>query len=48
MDLKGIIGIELFGAEEDTYFDKYLNKVLCLFDAADADAMSLRISTDMM
>lgn len=48
VDLKGIIGIELFGAEEDTYFDKYLNKVLCLFDAADADAMSLRISTDMM
>lgn len=39
VDLKGIIGIELFGAEEDTYFDKYLNKVLCLFDAADADAI---------
>ena len=39
VDLKGIIGFELFGAEEDTYFDKYLNKVLCLFDAADADAI---------
>lgn len=39
VDLKGVIGFELFGAEEDTYFDKYLNKVLCLFDAADADAI---------
>lgn len=39
VDLKGIIGFELFGAESDTYFDKYLNNVLCLFDAADADAI---------
>jgi len=39
VDLKGIIGLELFGAEDDTYFDKYLNNVLCLFDAADADGI---------
>lgn len=39
VDLKGIIGFELFDAAEDTYFDKYLNKVLSLFDAADADAI---------
>ena len=39
VDLKGIVGLELFGAEDDTYFDKYLNKVLSLFDAANADAI---------
>lgn len=39
IDLKGTIGIELFAAEDDSYFDKYLNKVLYLFDQADADAI---------
>lgn len=39
VDFKGIIGIELFEAEDDSYFDKYLNKVLYLFDQADADAI---------
>lgn len=39
VDFKGLIGIELFEAEEDSYFDKYLNKVLYLFDQADADAI---------
>lgn len=38
-DLKGLVGIELFNAEEDTYFDKYLHNVLYLFDQADADAI---------
>ena len=39
MDLNGLVGIELFNAEEDTYFDKYLHNVLYLFDQADADAI---------
>lgn len=39
IDLKGAIGIELFATEEDSYFDKYLNKVLYLFDQANADAI---------
>ena len=39
VDLKGLVGIELFNAEEDTYFDKYLHNVLQLFDQADADAI---------
>lgn len=39
VDLKGLVGIELFNAEEDTYFDKYLHNVLYLFDQADADAI---------
>ena len=39
VDLKGLVGIELFNAEEDTYFDKYLHHVLQLFDQADADAI---------
>lgn len=39
VDFKGIIGIELFEAEDNSYFDKYLNKVLYLFDQADADAI---------
>ena len=39
LDLKGLIGIELFSAEEDTYFDKYLHNVLYLFDKANADAI---------
>ncbi len=39
IDLKGIFGIELFAAENDSYFDKYLNKVLYLFDQANADAI---------
>lgn len=38
-DLKGLVGIELFSAEEDTYFDKYLHNVLYLFDKANADAI---------
>lgn len=39
VDLKGLVGIELFSAEEDTYFDKYLHNVLYLFDQANADAI---------
>lgn len=39
VDLNGLVGIELFNAEEDTYFDKYLHNVLYLFDQADADAI---------
>lgn len=39
VDLKGLVGIELFNAEEDTYFDKYLHNVLYLFDQADADTI---------
>jgi len=39
VDLKGLVGIELFNAAEDTYFDKYLHTVLYLFDQADADAI---------
>nr|WP_326209174.1 hypothetical protein [uncultured Oscillibacter sp.] len=39
VDLKGLVGIELFSAEEDTYFDKYLHRVLQLFDQANADAI---------
>lgn len=39
VDLKGLVGIELFSAEEDTYFDKYLHRVLQLFDLANADAI---------
>lgn len=31
--------IELFNAQEDTYFDKYLHRVLQLFDQANADAI---------
>ena len=39
IDLKGMVGIELFASEDDAYFDKYLDKVLTLFDQADADAI---------
>lgn len=39
VDLKGLVGIELFSTEEDTYFDKYLHNVLHLFDQANADAI---------
>lgn len=39
VDIKGLLGIELFSAEEDTYFDKYLHNVLYLFDQANADAV---------
>lgn len=39
VDLKGLVGIELFSAEEDTYFDKYLYDVLHWFDQANADAI---------
>ena len=39
VDLKGLVGIELFSAEEDTYFDKFLHRVLQLFDQANADAI---------
>lgn len=39
VDLKGLVGIELFNAKEDTYFDKYLHNVLQLFDLANADAI---------
>ena len=39
VDLKGLVGIELFNAQEDTYFDKYLHNVLQLFDQANADAI---------
>lgn len=39
IDLKGMVGIELFASGDDAYFDKYLDKVLNLFDQADADAI---------
>lgn len=39
VDLKGLVGIELFNAQEDTYFDKYLHHVLQLFDLVNADAI---------
>ena len=42
VDLKGLVGIELFSAEEDTYFDKFLHRVLQLFDQANADAIISR------
>lgn len=40
VNLKGAnLDIELFGGESDSYFDRYLNEVLYLFDHVDADAV---------
>lgn len=40
VNLKGTnLDIELFGGESDSYFDRYLNEVLYLFDHVDADAV---------
>lgn len=39
LDVKGIVGIEVFENNEDSYFDKYLNEVLYLFEHSGADAI---------
>lgn len=40
VNLKGAnLDIELFNAESDSYFDRYLNEVLYLFDHVDVDAV---------
>lgn len=39
VDVKGIVGIEIFETKNDSYFDKYLNEVLYLFDHSDADVI---------
>lgn len=39
VDLNGIVGIELFESTTDSYFDKYLNEVLYLFENSQADAI---------
>ena len=40
VNLKGTnLDIELFGGENDSYFDRYLNEVLYLFDHVEADAV---------
>lgn len=39
VDLKGVVGIEIFETSSDSYFDKYLNEVLYLFEHANADAI---------
>ena len=39
VDLKGVVGIEIFEANNDSYFDKYLNEVLYLFEHSGADAI---------
>lgn len=39
VDLKGIVGIEIFENSDDSYFDKYLNEVLYLFENSEADAI---------
>ena len=39
LDVKGIVGIEVFENTEDSFFDKYLNEVLYLFEHSDADAV---------
>ena len=39
VDLKGIVGIEIFENTNDSYFDKYLNEVLYLFENSQADAI---------
>lgn len=39
LDIKGIVGIEIFEDMDDSFFDKYLNEVLYLFEQAGADAI---------
>lgn len=39
VDVNGLVGIEVFETENDSYFDKYLNEVLYLFDHAQVDAI---------
>lgn len=39
IDVKGIVGIEVFEGTEDSFFDKYLNEVLYLFEHSGADAI---------
>lgn len=39
LDVKGIVGIEVFENTEDSFFDKYLNEVLYLFEHSGADAV---------
>lgn len=39
VDVKGIVGVEVFEGPDDFYFDKYLNEVLYLFEHSGADAI---------
>lgn len=39
LDIKGIVGIEIFEDMDNSFFDKYLNEVLYLFEQAGADAI---------
>lgn len=39
IDVKGVVGVEVFEAPDDLYFDKYLNEVLYLFEHSGADAI---------
>lgn len=39
LDVKGIVGIEVFGDDKDSFFDRYLNEVLYLFERSGADAI---------
>lgn len=39
IELKGVVGIELFEKDNNSYFDKYLNEVLYLFEHSGADAI---------
>ena len=37
--LKGIVEFEIFGNQDDSYFDKYLNEVIYLFEHSGADVI---------
>lgn len=37
--LKGIVEFEIFGNQDDSYFDKYLNEVIYLFERSGADVI---------
>lgn len=39
LDVKGIVGIEIFENTDESFFDKYLNEVLYLFEQSRADAI---------
>lgn len=39
IEVKGVVGVELFGTRDASYFDKYLDEVLYLFRHAKADAI---------
>ena len=39
IDVKGVVGVEVFEDPDDFYFDKYLNEVLYLFEHSGADAI---------